>query len=132
MNAFDEYTRELVEDPKATIDASVVKAWLERELAEEGAAWVITEITDEFCSFGQSVAQDETAAIVLRALTADAPQAVVWYTLSDALRSVVYKAAHRKAEAIRFVDDFQRPLREAIDHYDAIGADRRALARGAK
>ena len=128
-NAFDDFTRDLVSEPKLQPDGAVVSAWLERELADEGPAWVVQELMDEFTSFAPNAAKDECATVVLKALASDEPQAVVWYTLADAMRSIVLKDAKRKADSLRIFSDLLRPLRSSLDHYDAIGADRRALSR---
>jgi hypothetical protein len=47
----------------------------------------------------------------------------------DELRRCIAKDALRKAEALRWVENLTRPLKSALEQYDAIAADRRALAR---
>lgn len=131
-NPFDDFTRDLAADPHLTPDAAVVRAWLERKLADDGPGEVISDLVDEFASYAPGGDIDERATVVLNALAADEPQAVVWHTLADALRQLVVRDAERKAESLRWVEEMLTPLRVRLDHFDAIGADRRALAREAR
>ena len=106
--------------------------YLDDELSENEPAWVISDLVDELLhdeSGKRGTDRVELATVVLRALTSPTPNAVVWYSLADALRRVVARQVMRKVESERFIFDMLAPLKSAIDHHDAIGADRRTLAR---
>jgi hypothetical protein len=106
--------------------------YLDDELSENEPAWVVSDLVDELLhdeSGKRGTDRVELATVVLRALTSPTPNAVVWYSLADALRRVVARQVLRKVESERFIFDMLTPLKSAIDQYDAIGTDRRALAR---
>ena len=133
-NPFDDFTRRLarygdslaLDDVLAQLDERVVQGWLNRELTEKEPAWIVTDLADEL-----STSPDRAGKlrVTLEALTADSPQATVWYALADALRRCCAKEAIAKAKTLLWVDGWLEPLRSGLDHYDAIAADRRALGR---
>jgi len=129
--AFDRYVTDVGFDPTATPDAAAVSAWLDRELADESPSWVVSNLVDEmlFDNDRKQDKQEMVLRVVLDALTKPDPQAVVWYAMADAMKRLVQRDARRKAAAAAWVEEMLRPLKKSVEHYDAIGTDRRALAR---
>lgn len=119
---FDQFTRDLADDPQFRPDAAVLRSWQEREVREWGgcAALTFSDITNE------ELADKAMALLVSDAPTAPAEFFAVWRT---ALEDCMIAAARRRIGADEYWAGILRPLKDAIDHFDAIDADRRALAR---
>ena len=102
---------------------SDMEAWLDYTLADETAPQqVMSDIVDEF--------QDDARAVLfLRCLLKGDSAPFAGQMMRQGLKRVAAQDLLRKARSHLWVESFLSPLRTALDHHDAIKADRRALAR---
>jgi hypothetical protein len=105
--------------------------WVDAEILDNDGnpAWVASTVFDyiDRSDAGNADPREVQSQLLLRAL-ANEQYAVAGRILADAMRRAIAADVERQVRTERFVLGFLEPLRGAIDHFDAIGADRRALS----
>jgi hypothetical protein len=105
--------------------------WVDAEILDNDGnpAWVVSDIFDyiDRSDAGNADPREVQSQLLLRAL-ANEQHAVAGRILADAMRRAIANSVERRVGTERFVLGFLEPLRGALGHYDAIGADRRTLS----
>jgi hypothetical protein len=107
-------------DAERLMTDSEFEEWLEDE-AEMGAHQVLGDAIDAM--------SDVNASIVLNLCKSPVPSALVAQMFRATLKSVCARNCASRAAGQRVFEEAMRPLRSALDHYDAIGSDRRAMSK---
>jgi hypothetical protein len=94
--------------------------WLEDE-AEMGAHQVLGDAIDGMT--------EQQAEVVLNLCKSPVHSALVAKMFRDSLKSVCARSCASRADGHRLIESLLSPLRQSLDHYDAIGADRRAMSK---
>ena len=134
-NPFDDFARDLarngnslaIPDVVDALDDRTIESWIEREIADNDGspAWTLRDVLDEITD------NEQLSRLVLSAAMRGRHDIVGVY-ITAALKTAVAKAAARKAASDIWIGDALRPLKELIDHFDAIAVDQRAIAREAR